>query len=150
MKLYKCEWWMAVNRFNAVKIGIYWDLPINSIKFGNPTAQKSYMKHFTYRQLQTVSFLPFIATTLERVVFNQVFISQNNQLDANQSDFRNGHSIETALLSITEALLIAKADSKSSVLILLDLSAALWITRSSCPSSHHWDSTSLVWILSHW
>ncbi len=31
---------------------------------------------------------------------------------------------ETALLSVTEALRVAKADSKSSVLILLDLSAA--------------------------
>ncbi len=26
----------------------------------------------------------------------------------------------------------------------------LSIIRSSCPPSHHWDSTSLVWILSHW
>ncbi len=63
---------------------------------------------------------------LEQVVFNQVslFISQNNKLYANQSGFRSGHSIETALLSVTEALRIAKADSKSSVPILLDLSAA--------------------------
>ncbi len=67
-----------------------------------------------------------MAKTLERVVFNQVslFISQNNKLDANQSGFRCDHSTETALLSVTEALRIAKADSKSSVLILLDLSAA--------------------------
>ncbi len=63
---------------------------------------------------------------IKRVVFNQVslFLSQNNKLDAKQSGFRSGHSTETALLSVTEALRIAKADSKSSVLILLDLSAA--------------------------
>ncbi len=73
-----------------------------------------------------VSLLPFIAKTLERVVFNQVSLclSQNNKLDAKQSGFRSGHSTETALLSITETLRIAKADSISSVLILLDLSAA--------------------------
>ncbi len=73
-----------------------------------------------------VSLLPFIAKTLERVVFNKVslFLSQNNKLDAKQSGFRSDHSTETALLSVTEALRIAKADSKSSVLILLDLSAA--------------------------
>ncbi len=68
----------------------------------------------------------FITKTLERVVFNQVslFLSQNNKLDAKQSGFRSGHSTETALLSVTEALRIEKADSKSSVLILLDPSAA--------------------------
>ncbi len=53
-----------------------------------------------------------------------MFLSQNNKLDAKQSGFRSGHSTETALLSVTEALRIAKDDSKSSVLILLDLSAA--------------------------
>uniref|UniRef100_A0A8C1VQ90 Reverse transcriptase domain-containing protein n=1 Tax=Cyprinus carpio TaxID=7962 RepID=A0A8C1VQ90_CYPCA len=58
--------------------------------------------------------------------FNQVslFLTQNNKLDTNQSGFRSGHSAESALLSVIEALRIAKADSKSSVLILLDLSAA--------------------------
>ncbi len=72
-----------------------------------------------------VSFLPFVAKTLERVVFNQLslFLSQYNKLDAKQSGFRSGPSTET-LLSVTEALRIAKADSKLSVLILLDLSAA--------------------------
>ncbi len=73
-----------------------------------------------------VSLLPFIAKTLERVVFNQLssFLSKHYLLDANQSGFRRGNSTETALLSDTEALRIAKVNSKSSILILLDLSAA--------------------------
>ncbi len=64
--------------------------------------------------------------TLERVVFNQVsaFLTQNNLLDSNQSGFRSGHSTETALLSVVEALRLARAASKSSLLMLLDLSAA--------------------------
>ncbi len=51
-----------------------------------------------------------------------LFPSQKNQLNVNQSSLKNGHSTETALLSVTVALQIAKADSKWSVLILLDLS----------------------------
>ncbi len=93
---------------------------------GYPTAQKPTLNTSLMENYRPVSLLPFISKTLERVVFNQVslFLSQNNKLDAKQSGFRSGHSTETALLSVTEALRIAKADSKSSVLILLDLSVA--------------------------
>ncbi len=86
-----------------------------------PTLNTSLLENY-----RPVSLLPFVAKTLKRVVFNQVslFLSQSNKLDAKQSGFRSGRSTETALLSVTEALRIAKADSKSSVLILLDLSAA--------------------------
>ncbi len=59
-------------------------------------------------------------------LFNQVtaFLTQNNLLDRNQSGFRSGHSTETALLSVVEDLRLARTASKSSLLILLDLSAA--------------------------
>ncbi len=96
----------------------------------NPTLVKLFLALTLYissliENYRPVSLLPFIAKTLKRIVFNQVslFLSQNNKLNAKQSGFRSGHSTEIALLSVTEALRIAKADSKSSVLILLDLSA---------------------------
>ncbi len=59
-------------------------------------------------------------------MFNQVtaFLTQNNLLDSNQSGFRSGHSTKTALLSVVEALRLARAAFKSSLIILLDLSTA--------------------------
>ncbi len=91
-----------------------------------PLLKKPTLNPTLLRNYRPVSLLPFIAKTLERVVFNQVsaFLTQNNLLDRNQSGFRSGHSTETALLSVVEALRLARAASKSSLLILLDLSAA--------------------------
>ncbi len=86
----------------------------------NPTAQKTYTKHFSFRKLQTC-LSPSIHCQNTRTSCLQpgLIVSFTEQkLNAKQSGFRSG------LLSVTEALRIAKADSKSSVLILLDLSAA--------------------------
>ena len=65
-------------------------------------------------------------TKRERAVSNQLsnFLSQNNLLDPNQSGFKTGHFTETAVLSVTTALQSARAALRSSVIILLDLSAA--------------------------
>ncbi len=111
---------------------------------GNATSQNTYIKHFSYRKLQTCLSPSIIVKTLEQDVFKQVslFLSQNNKLDAKQSGFRSGHSTETALLSVTEALRITVC--------------RFWHCQLSDPpvhpliTGHHWDSTSLVWILSHW
>ncbi len=90
-----------------------------------PLLKKTTLNTSLIENYSPVSLFPFIAKTLEPVFFNQVSLlfSQNNKLNAKQSGFRSGHSTETALLSVTEALRIAKANSKSSVRILLDLSA---------------------------
>ncbi len=83
-----------------------------------PTLNPSILENY-----RPVSILPFIAKTLEQAVFNQVsaFLTRNNLLSSNQSA---GRFQKTALLSAIEALSLARADSKSSILILLDLSTA--------------------------
>ncbi len=59
------------------------------------------------------------------------------------------HSTETALLSVTEAMWIAKADSKSSVLILLDLFAAFDIVNHQILLSTI-SSLDITWIPLRW
>ncbi|KAK3506452.1 hypothetical protein QTP70_000621 [Hemibagrus guttatus] len=73
-----------------------------------------------------VSLLSFLSKILERVVCNQLsdYLMPNNLHDPNQSGFKAAHSTETALLAVTEKLHAARSAKLSSVLILLDLSAA--------------------------
>ena len=56
-----------------------------------------------YRPVSLVLFF------LEEVIIKQVydFLSQNILLYPKQSGFKSGHSTETALLSVTEALRVA-------------------------------------------
>ena len=91
-----------------------------------PLLKKPSLAPTQVENYRPVSLLPFLSKAIERAVFKQVtgFLTQNNLLDSNQSGFRSGHSTETALLSVTEALKEARAAGQSSVLILLDLSAA--------------------------
>ncbi|KAK9535963.1 hypothetical protein VZT92_005791 [Zoarces viviparus] len=72
-------------------------------------------------------FYPYFPKHLNVLsVFTQLssYLHQNNLLDPHQSGFKVAHSTETALLVVTESLHAARANSLSSVLILLDLSAA--------------------------
>ncbi len=75
-------------------------------------------------------------------MFNQVsaFLTQNNLLVSNQSGFRSGHSTETALLSVVEALRLARADSIN----LLDL-----IPTMSTLLSKGISGTALQWLESY-
>ena len=92
----------------------------------SPILKKPSLDPSDTKNYRPVSLLPFLSKTLERAAFNQLstYLQLNNFLDQHQSGFKVGHSTETALLAVTESLHAASANSLSSVLILLDLSAA--------------------------
>ncbi|KAK3513639.1 hypothetical protein QTP70_028828 [Hemibagrus guttatus] len=112
---------------------------------------QNYLVLQSYHLLQTISpdLLPFITTVINGsltsghvpTVFKKARVipilkkpaldpsdisnyRPNNLHDPNQSGFKAAHSTETALLAVTEKLHAARSAKLSSVLILLDLSAA--------------------------
>lgn len=73
-----------------------------------------------------ISKLPFLAKVLEKVVVGQLIDRLNDKgiFDKFQSGFRAGHSTGTALLRVLDDLLLAADHGLTSVLWLLDLTAA--------------------------
>ena len=91
-----------------------------------PLRKKPTFNPYDVKNYRPVSLLPFLSKTLEPTVSDQLsrYLSQKDVLDPDQSGFKTGHSTEPALLCVMVALRTAKADSLSSVLLFLELSAA--------------------------
>ncbi len=104
-----------------------------------PTLNTSLLENY-----RPVSLLPFIAKTLERVVFNQVslFLSQNNKLTLNSQV--SGVAIQLRLRysqSLKPCELQKPIPNHQSSFCWISLPLlTLSIIRSSCPPSHHWIS----------
>jgi len=76
-----------------------------------------------YRPL---SNLPFLSKTIERVIAMLLndYLQENKLLSPLQSTYRRHHSVETALLRVTNDLLLALDSGREILLVLLDYSAA--------------------------
>ncbi|KAL7846620.1 hypothetical protein SRHO_G00216000, partial [Serrasalmus rhombeus] len=96
-----------------------------------PILKKPMLDSSDVNNYRPVSLLSFLSKVLERAAYNQLsfFLTQNQLQELNQSGFKPAHSTETALIAVTENLQSARSAKLSSVLILLDLSAAFDIVN---------------------
>ena len=78
------------------------------------------------RNYRPISNLTFLSKVIEKIVASQLtgYLQENKLFPDLQSDYRQGHSTETALLKIFSDILDAADSVQVTLLGLLDLSAA--------------------------
>ena len=91
----------------------------------NPLLKKDDLPH-EFANLRPVSNLQFISKLTERAVFDQVHrhMIEYSLYPVLQSAYRKGHSTETALLKVTNDILMNMDRQHVTLLVMLDLSAA--------------------------
>ena len=91
-----------------------------------PLLKKHNLDAKCLKNYRPISKLPFISKVMEKVVLSQLqpFLDLNEISEPLQSGFKTLHSTETALLKVTNDLLLTLDSGENAILVLLDLSAA--------------------------
>lgn len=91
-----------------------------------PLLKKKTLDPESLSSYRPVSQLSFISKVLEKVVANRLcsYLEENDLYESMQSAYRPGHSVETALVKVTNDILTAVDQKQMVLLVLLDLSAA--------------------------
>ena len=91
-----------------------------------PLIKGSSLDHSELKNYRPISNLAFIGKLIERVVLRRLneHLTTNNLNISQQSGYKKHHSTETLLIRIVNDLLIASSESKATVVMMLDLSAA--------------------------
>ena len=92
----------------------------------SPLIKKPSLDPNELKNYRPVSNLSFLSKVIEKAVSAQLtqHLLQNSLFEPHQSAYRKFHNTETALVKITNDLLLSADDKKVSILVLLDLSAA--------------------------
>ena len=121
-----------------------------------PLLKKSSLDQNVLKNFRPVSNLSFLSKVFEKIVLNQLFdyLNTHNLLSHNQSAYRPAHSTETALVKVTNDILLALDRGDITVLTLLDLSAAFDtvdhdILFSSLSNHFGISGTALSWFKSY-
>ena len=91
-----------------------------------PLIKDSSLDNSILNNYRPISNLSFVGKLIERVVLSRLneHLSRNNLNITHQSGYKKNHSTETLLIRIVNDLLIASSESKATVVMMLDLSAA--------------------------
>ena len=92
----------------------------------SPLLKKPNLDVNELKNYRPVSNLPFLSKIIEKAVALQLndHLSKNNLFEQHQSAYRKCHNTETALVKISNDLLLSADNKDVSILVLLDLSAA--------------------------